>query len=57
MSLAIGLAHAVDRAVGGERRTRVAWHNAWAAVRADRERARHREELRLALRGRTLPDT
>ena len=39
----------LERAVGGEQRTRVTQANALAAVRADRERARQREEIRLAV--------
>lgn len=49
VSLAIGMAHTVERAVGGEQRTRATERNALVAVRADRERARRREEIRLAV--------
>jgi hypothetical protein len=44
-SVAAGVAYAVERAVVGEARVRTARRNAWEAVCADRDRARHRAEM------------
>ncbi|MFB9239719.1 hypothetical protein ACFFWC_30010 [Plantactinospora siamensis] len=49
LSLAIAVAHTVERAVGGAERTRVSQANARAVVRAYRERARRRDEVRRAV--------
>lgn len=49
LSLAIGVAHTVERAIGGDARTRAAQANATAAVLADQDRARQREEIRRAV--------
>jgi hypothetical protein len=43
LSVAIGVAHTVERSVGG---TRTARGNAWEAVCADRDRALRHDEVR-----------
>ncbi|MFG1882189.1 hypothetical protein [Micromonospora sp. NPDC049102] len=44
-SLAVGVVHALERAVVGDGRMRTARGNAWEAVCADRARADRRAEL------------
>ncbi|GAB3142283.1 hypothetical protein GCM10027290_16420 [Micromonospora sonneratiae] len=45
-SVAVGVVHTIERAVVGDAGGRIARDNAWAAVCADRARARRREEIR-----------
>ncbi len=46
LSMAAGVVFTVARAVQGEKAVRTARGNAWDAVCADRDRARHRAEMR-----------
>lgn len=49
LSAAAGVVHSVERAVVGDSRVRTSRSNAWEAICADRDRARHRDEVRQML--------
>lgn len=49
MSIALGVLRTVDRTITRDGRLSTARGNAWAAICADRERARQRDEVRRAV--------